>query len=222
MTMESASPHTYSWRAVIRVGPDVARVHRIRAPWSLLGAPAILAACVDANVDDPGVDAGAATEPPRAVCDTDFSRLRGAEPVSFEGDIMPIFGRNCAFHVCHARRGPAAGLPLGVTCTFEEDTCVFPLTPEILEEVHAALLQPSATAPGVARVEPGQPGMSFLVDKIAGVQNDRGRDCVPSTSLPQSGPCGSAMPPLDGLCTFEQGQAILDQIAAWILQGAQR
>jgi hypothetical protein len=169
-------------------------------------------------------------------CETDFSRLATAERVSLRDDVLPIFGLNCAMSSCHGGDAPAAKLYLGVRCVYDESSphrCTFPdsppqsppdampLTPEIVDRVYQDLLVASGTAPNVPRVTPGDPDTSFLVDKIGGTHNNRGYDCVSSSSA-EFGPCGAAMPfGSSGFCQFDGfGASSFNTIAAWVLQGA--
>lgn len=200
-----------------------------------LGSCCLLGACAGGGTGGGSGDAGAASSP---LCDTDFSRLEGAAAVSFEADVMPMFGLMCAQSMCHAGTTPRAELYLGVRCRYDPEarSCTFPsvapadplsnepqpLTRTVVDAVYESLMRPSTVAPAVRRVAPGDPGASFLVDKIAGRHNDRGYDCTsPSAELPPM-PCGSPMPfGTPGLCVLsETSQARFDVIATWIAQGA--
>lgn len=171
-------------------------------------------------------------------CETDFIRLASAEHVSLRDDVMPIFGLSCTMSSCHGGDTPAAKLYLGVRCVYDESSphrCTFPdtpdaapwppgampLTPEVVDRVYESLLAASDTALNVPRVAPGDPGASFLVDKISGTHNDRGYDCASSGAV-DFGPCGAAMPfGTSGLCDLGgPTSSQFNTIAAWVLQGA--
>jgi hypothetical protein len=201
-----------------------------------LGVGCLLVAC---GGDGTGKRAAADGGAEAVLCDTDFTRVQGAARVSLRDDVMPVFGLSCVTNSCHlgAPATSAAHLYLGVRCKYDPGSlqCVFPDAPDadpgkpqplpqsIVDAVHEALLAPSVTAPAVWRVTPGDPGASFLVDKLAGTHNDRGYDCARAAQGdPREGPCGAAMPLGGGtLCLAgERGRKRFDTVVAWIAQGA--
>lgn len=171
-------------------------------------------------------------------CDVDFSRLDGADPVSFRSDVMPIFGLSCNTSQCHDADRPKAQMYLGPRCKYNADSgeCVFnqegqppqdgldmedPLTDMVVQQILSNIVSAaSATAPALNRIEPGDPGNSFLIDKIADRQDDLSVDCTPQDPT-AVGQCGSPMPPPSAtLCLQKNGQGRFDTIATWVLQGA--
>ena len=207
----------------------------VSAAWSVArfgGVAGLLIACGGRENRAPVADAGDAP----LLCDTDFTRFEHVPRVSFRDDVMPVFGLMCAVSSCHTGGTPAAHLYLGVHCQYDakaRQSCRFvdvpdpngtyqPLTESVLDSVRAALLSPSVTAPAVARVVPGNPGASFLVDKIAGTQGDRGYDCTAAQSPGVSNqPCGVTMPfGSDPLCMIASDTSRFDAVVTWIAQGA--
>ena len=198
-----------------------------------LGVAGLLVACGGRENRAPEADADAGNTP--RVCDTDFTRFENTPRASFRDDVMPVFGLMCTLSSCHSGETPAAHLYLGVRCQYDPNarlSCKFPdasdpdntfqpLTQTVLDSVRAALLSASVTAPAVARVVPGKPGASFLVDKIAGTQGDRGYDCTaPPSAGTSSDPCGMSMPfGSDPLCITGDA-ARFDAVVTWIAQGA--
>lgn len=171
-----------------------------------------------------------------SACATLLKDLTNEAPVSFRGDLMPIFGLSCAASQCHGAEPRKASLFLGPRCAFDADArwkCTFPtlsspdaskpqpLTEEIVQEVYTGLLGPSATAPAVRRVTPGAPGASFLVDKLMNTHNGKGYACVKQDPR-ASGECGDLMPLNSSFCspTSTTGPSRVSAIAAWIAQGA--
>ena len=107
-----------------------------------------------------------------------------------------IFTPSCAFGSCHAGSNPAAGLDLsnGKSCG-------------------SLMGRPSCVLNGRMRLIPGQPGQSYLVDKVQGTNlgnNPDGPCALAANGRPQRMPLG-AQP----LC-----QGRIDQIKAWIAAGA--
>lgn len=107
----------------------------------------------------------------------------GDRSISFQGDIEPLLMSNCALAGCHAppqiqhaldlRIGKAHGSLVGVT---------------------------SQQCPSVPRVDPGNPGNSYVLDKLLGV-----------------GLCAGFQMPLN---TAPLAPAEIDLISEWICQGA--
>jgi hypothetical protein len=159
-----------------------------------------------------------------------------AAAVSFKTDVMPIFGFSCAGTSCHSGTRPKAGLYLGPKCDFAQGKCTYPsvpntgnpsagqpLTDEDILNTYNDLMEASVTAPAVKRVVPSDPGASFMIDKVAGIQNDKGLTCTNTESNPDVGPCGQWMPYTGGpLCkTGMTAQTTrVDVLVNWVAQGA--
>jgi hypothetical protein len=150
-------------------------------------------------------------------CNVDYARLAGHRRVAFRADVMPILHRSCALSSsCHDSDRPQAGLVLGDPC----DAGVCPtLSESAITAIYDNLLEASLTAPAVKRVVLNKPAESFLLDKMADVQNQKGYACTPQASGVEG--CGTGMPPSGpALCNQSDGQERFDSIAAWVLQGA--
>lgn len=173
-------------------------------------------------------------------CTLNFATLPANAPVSLKDDLMPIFGLSCAGDSCHSAPTKKAGLFLGPKCDFQEGakwSCVFPaapnatsgaqpLTPQIIDEVHASLLANAMTVTGpapVKRVNPGSPETSFIIDKTSDKQNAKGYQCTNTDPKPgQATTCGDVMP-LNGdpLCrSGRTGGQKYTALAQWIKNGA--
>jgi hypothetical protein len=133
-----------------------------------------LAGCVG---DGTGLDPGG--EP--SACDP-----VPAGTVSFCADIQPIFTANCAFSGCHAGAAPQLGQNLSSGNAYASIVNV-----------------PSQEVPTLARVEPGAPDASYLVNKIEGTAAAVGGV---DTRMPLG---QGALPAAD-----------IDLIRAWIAAGA--
>jgi mono/diheme cytochrome c family protein len=125
---------------------------------------------------------------------------------SFRRDIQPVFAVSCALSTgCHGtdRGAPPLSPPLlGPRPNVSPDDAMLSL-------MLADLLKPSAQAPGLARVKPGRPDESYLIQKLEGTHACNAAACPTS--------CGGRMPPLGDPLSPEQ----IAQIRDWILQGAQ-
>lgn len=139
-------------------------------------------ACVDTSIDanhcggcdQPCVD-GQACVDSSCVCD--------APQPSFAADIAPLLASSCTGPACHAGAMPKAGLDLRATASWD------------------ALVGVAASQCGDRlRVAPGDPGASYLMDKLLGVEL-----CS-----------GTAMPKADQALPAEQ----LALLSAWICHGA--
>ena len=115
--------------------------------------------------------------------------------VSFSRDVLPIFGRSCAFSTCHgASTGPANGVFLG------KDP----------PRVYTAIVGVKGDEmPQMAFVSPSNPHESYLMRKLDGSQ------CVLDGQC-KGGSCQESMP---------KGEAVLDlatrdTVRRWIAQGA--
>jgi hypothetical protein len=147
-----------------------------------------------------------------AACNLDYAAIAAADttPVSLADDVMPIFQGACNFNACHGLTRPAAQLTLG---------------PANNTEVTAAHLQTvldnvvnvdSRTAPEARLVVPGDPGASFLIQKMDGTHDTRGYDCTPQD--PKVTGCGIPMPyGSSPLCT-QDNQSRFNVIVRWIAQ----
>lgn len=162
----------------------------------------------------------------------DFSGLPTTPPVSFEHDLMPIFGLSCIASSCHDRSAKKAGLVLGdpSACGPPGTSCYDPaakwkykfpgpIDPNLLNEVFSNLVASSMTVPGLQRVTPGNPGQSFLIDKISGLENSK-QYPVPCQSQDPTRPgaCGSDMP-LNSPSLCQDSPDKVRAIATWINQG---
>jgi hypothetical protein len=187
--------------------------------------------------DKAGADNG---NPPPTEC-VDISQLPTTPTISFRTDLMPIFGLSCIASSCHdpsAHKAdlilgdPAACGPQGTSCydpaakwkyTFKQ-----PLTDQLVGQVLGNLVNiPAKTVPTVARIKPGDPENSFLLDKITGKMNSKQYPgpCTNQDTTKSTTPCGTDMPltsPGINFCT--DGDPIDAQkamaIAQWIAQGA--
>jgi hypothetical protein len=148
------------------------------------------------------------------VCNGDYSELPAAS-VSLEHDLMPIFKASCTFSSCHDRSAKKAGLVLGDPTS--------PTDASLLKEVRDSLLAPSTTvkSPVVPRVTPGDPTKSFVLDKLTGIQNDRGyAQCANQDPRGSSAnTCGDPMPLGDAKFCATQTAKVL-AIAQWIRDDA--
>jgi hypothetical protein len=112
--------------------------------------------------------------------------------VSFEHDLMPIFGLSCIASSCHdstARKAdlvlgdPSAWGPPGTSCYDPTAKWKYsfpaPIPRDLLTIVYSGLVDvPSKTVPAVMRVVPGDPSSSFLVDSVSGTQARYGLEGV--------------------------------------------
>jgi hypothetical protein len=116
-----------------------------------------------------------------------------AQPVvSFSKDVLPIFGRACAFDSCHGGSAPEGDLFLGEDAT----------------RVYANLVSvPAKIFPALPRIAPGDATNSFLLRKI---DDDV---CVISGCTDA---CAESMP--QALELLPETDRLV--IRAWVLQGA--
>jgi hypothetical protein len=168
------------------------------APLAALAGGLFFAACSSNGAVPAGVDSGAAEESDAgdAACQafvppTSFNPSSPA--VTFSGDVLPIFSASCAFSSCHgAATGPQGGLYLGTDRA----------------RVYANLVAVSTEYPTMPRVDPGNPGNSFLLHRIdndaCALAGCTTTEC--SELMPQGGPV--------------LAEAKLLTIRAWIAQGA--
>ncbi len=152
-------------------------------------------ACPGGGTPCGGTCVDAATDPSNCgacgiVCATGQSCVAGActctasGPVSFAGVVQPIFTRSCALRGCHAGVRPQANLDLAVGRSHGE-----------LVGVASAQCSPPRLL-----VTPGDPGRSYLMNKLGGTGLCFG------TQMPKAG---------TSLAASE-----LDAIGAWICAGA--
>ncbi len=192
------------------------------------GAAALVgvAACSDgvSTDDDAGGSAGAGTGgsatgtggsssgtgggPPVVECPVPPDQFDAAGPSpSFADDVHPILLRSCALVLCHTDwEDPPQGLIFG--------SADQPSTPALRQDVADQLLSPAAEAPGLQRVEPGDPTRSYLMLKMDGCQNSSGLACI-GTTLPDK-PCGDSMPQM----LPPRPARERDLIRRWIADGA--
>ncbi len=147
--------------------------------------------------------------PPQEVCPTfDYSSFDGQSPVvSFNADILPIFAQNCTDVGCHGNAAtPASGLFLSPA----PDAADFPADEDTRGTiVDTYLVAPARTTPDKARVAPGEPDQSFLMDKLDGSHACIDVSC-PGNNCGQRMPRGHDQLPAD----------TRDTIRRWIAQGA--
>lgn len=91
------------------------------------------------------------------------------DPVTFAGDVLEVFTRNCASSGCHSAVYPAEGLDLSDGGAYDGLVGVA-----------------SFQVPGLDRVAPGDPDGSYLLHKVSGTHEGVGG-------------IGDAMPPGFGL-----------------------
>lgn len=115
--------------------------------------------------------------------------------VSFSKDVMPIFGRSCAFSTCHGSNvGTANGVFLGRDAT----------------RVYTAIVGVKGDElPTMAFVTPGNPRESYLMRKMDATQCLLDAQC-------KDGTCRDSMPKNDESLDV----ATRDVVRRWIAQGA--
>lgn len=155
---------------------------------------------------------------PANTCPPDTTGVDLTAPVSFRSDIFePIFQTSCNGITCHGPQGdPRGGLWLGPSTGDAPDA--------MLESIVTSLLEPSATAPEMNNVEPGNPDASFLMLKVDGCQDQAGLSCTVQEGAVCDASCGDGMPQFDSPDTGEVFPLTDEQrhaIRAWIAQGAQ-
>jgi hypothetical protein len=181
---------------------------------------------------------GNKTEEQGSTACLDIPSLPSTPAISFRGDLMPIFGLSCIASSCHDQTKHAANLvlgdpsacgPVGTSCYDQAAkwsyTFKTPPPETLVSAVLANLVNtPSVTNPAVPRVAPQNADNSFLVDKVAGVQNTKQ---YPGTCTNQDpsrpGVCGSDMPQgvVGGFCENAESAKKVQAIAQWVQQGAQ-
>lgn len=154
---------------------------------------------------------------PASQCPVDVTGVDLTTPVSFANEVFPIFQRSCALTACHVSPVPSANNYLGP----QTGT---PTTDEFAMLIDG-LKTPSATAPAMHNVVPGDWQNSFLMLKVDGCQDTRGLDCtVQDVRDCFENPCGIGMPNLDKPSegkVFPLPEVERNKIRAWIAQGAQ-
>lgn len=155
-------------------------------------------ACAQAEAEAPPA--------PAQACAADQEDSTPKTNPSFRRDIQPVFAVSCALSTgCHGTDNGAPPLSpplLGPRSNVSPDDAMLSL-------MLADLLKPSAQAPGLARVKPGRPDESYLIQKLEGTHACSAGTCPNG--------CGSRMPPLGDPLAPEQ----IAQIRDWILHGAQ-
>jgi len=139
--------------------------------------------------------AGCSTKSPEKVCAlyTPPSTFDPVQPVvSFSNDVLPIFGRACAFDSCHGGSPPEGNLFLGKDAT----------------RVYANLVSvPTKIFPALMRIAPGDAAQSFLLRKL---------DDDACTIAGCTGACAESMP--QALDLLPEADRLV--IRAWVMQGA--
>ena len=110
----------------------------------------------------------------------------GGGAPTLSADVQPILTANCAFSGCHGGSSPAQGMNLSDGQTYSNTVNVA-----------------SNELPSMDRIEPAQPDLSYLVQKIQGTQGGVGGS-------------GGRMP----LGGQPLTQSQIDLIRAWIMGGA--
>jgi len=173
-------------------------------PAALLGG-LLLGACSSSDgAVSPGVDSGTDSG---ATADTgtgDGESCQAFVPpasfdptspvVTFTGDVLPIFSASCAFVSCHgSETGPQGGVYLGADSAL----------------VYSNLVGVASTyLPAMPRVDPGNPGNSFLLHRV-----DGDACTLPGCTTTE---CSELMPQ-DSTALPE---AELLTLRAWVAQGA--
>jgi hypothetical protein len=177
----------------------------VLAPLAALLGGLLLAACSSSDgAVSSGADSGteAEADPDTGTGDGDtcqaFVPPASFDPtspvVTFSGDVLPIFSASCAFVSCHgSETGPQGGVYLGTNSAL----------------VYSNLVGVASTyLPTMPRIDPGNPGSSFLLHRV-----DGDACTLPGCTMAA---CSELMPqdstPLP--------QAELLTLRAWIAQGA--
>lgn len=113
------------------------------------------------------------------------SGVAAADPVSLSAQIQPIFDQNCV--VCHAKGAESGGLNL------------------TKRKVYKSLVGVKSSEAPLNRVEPGDPGKSYLIHKLDG-------------SFRSVGGSGDPMPKMDIPHPLAASDIAL--ITQWIAEGA--
>jgi len=143
----------------------------------------------------------------------------GPKHMSFKNDVIPIFGRACAFSACHvSEQNPMGGLYLGpnVNNVMGGPASVPPFYPPddaTLAKIHGGLVGVKGKlALTMLLVQAASPKDSFLMHKVDGDQA-----CVDIACNPIStGKCGETMPQRSMPLEADAAGVIRD----WIAQGA--
>ncbi|HEX4340182.1 MAG TPA: hypothetical protein VH062_29945 [Polyangiaceae bacterium] len=182
---------------------------------------------------------GAAGGAPSADCTTiDYSTYAAMPAVSFQKDLLPMFGQSCVQSDCHGIADHKAGLNLGHKCDYDANNlpwkCTFPAAPTDPNDstksapddaatqmaIYQSLIAPSMTAPTMQRVKPMDPANSFIILKMSGTQNSKGLACTNQDTSRDMTPCGGSMPLTGTMYCQGSTRPRFDAIAAWIAQGA--
>lgn len=155
---------------------------------------------------------------PATTCPPNTSGADLTTPVSFRTDIFePIFQVSCNDATCHGHQTAARGkLWLGPPNGEVAD--------EMLQTIVDNMLTPSATAPEMPNVVPGDPSRSFLMLKVDGCQDSAGLTCTAQDGALCQTACGDSMPQFDdpgAELDFPLPAEQANKIRAWIAQGAQ-
>ena len=163
------------------------------APFALAALGAVLAGCPAETTSSSSGSSGNSGSPCDYAPPAGFDAL--TPKVTFAADVLPVFGRSCAFSTCHgSTTGPANGVFLGKDGP----------------KAHAAIVGVKGDElPTMPFVTPGNPQESYLMRKMDGSQCALDAQCTGAS-------CQSSMPkgdvPLD--------VATRDVVRRWIAQGA--
>jgi hypothetical protein len=189
--------------------PEISMQHLVRLCPLLLTTT--LVACNSGGDDGgPGGAGGDGGTGGTAACNLDYAAIAAADttPVSLAEDVMPIFQGACNFQSCHdmdRRPTPLAQLALGPRSSTATEAQLQSVLDNLINVA-------SATAPEARRVVPGDPGASFLVQKMAGTHDEQGYACTPQ-DVGATG-CGTAMPPASApFCESDRFNVIVRWIA---------
>ena len=138
-------------------------------------------ACVDVMENEQHCGGCDSPCPVGQECDAGQCACAGGA-VSYAGDVEPIFVSNCANMGCHGFPMPSDGLDLSSGAGYDE-----------------LVDRPSTQCAGRLLVEPGNPGDSYLYDKLLGV------DLCSGTAMPKNAPLAGSE---------------IDTVEAWICGGA--
>lgn len=158
-----------------------------------------------ADADGGSIDAAV---PDAAGCQPYVSSADLTTPVSFTGQVEPIFQQSCALSAsCHG--DPAAAPVQPYLGSVDGGTDAATLLAKIVGV-------PSAEDPTMNLVTAGDPANSFLVHKMDGDQCTLAAQCAGTAISMTYANCGASMP--SGIATLPA--SIRDTVRAWIKQGA--
>jgi hypothetical protein len=174
-----------------------------------------IALCAASSCSDPPAP------PAGPTCNSfDYSTYApGPTKESFRTDVIPIFGRACAFSICHGSdQNPMGNLYLGPNINNVQGNAAstppfYPPDDATLATIHGGLVGANGKLPvTMLLVQAGNPKGSFLMHKIEGDQSCADIAC----NAIDTGKCGEAMP--QRTTPLEAGAIMA--IRDWIAQGA--